>query len=335
MLGEEHAAADLADLVAGAADALEGAGDAGRRLDLDDEVDGAHVDAELEAAGGDDAGEPPALQVVLDQGTLLLGDRAVVGLRDDRGGAVGSPRLGHDLGRCRAVRLDLDPGALGGDLVQPGREPLGEAAGVGEDDGRAVLLDQVGHVVLDVGPDRGGLAAVALGLVGVVVRRGRGHVLDRDHDLEVPLLGRGRRDDLDRRRTAEEARDLLERPHRGGEPDPLRRLGEQGVEALEAEPEVGAALGAGHGVDLVDDHGLDVAQALAGLAGQHQEQRLGGRDQDVGRRARQRATLRGRGVTRPDADTDLGQPGARGARRSAGCRRGATAGCARRRRRGP
>ncbi len=165
-------------------------------------------------------------------------------------------------------------------------------------------------MVLDVGPDRGGLATVALGLVGVVVRRGRGHVFDRDHDLEVPLLGRGRRDHLDRRRTAEEARNLLEGPHRGGEPDPLRRLGEQGVEPLEAEPQVGSALGAGHGVDLVDDHGLDVAQALAGLAGQHQEQRLGGRDQDVGRRARQGATLRGRGVTRPDADTDLRQPGA-------------------------
>ena len=51
VLGEQHAAADLADLVAGPADPLEGAGHAGRGLDLDDEVDRAHVDAELEAAG--------------------------------------------------------------------------------------------------------------------------------------------------------------------------------------------------------------------------------------------------------------------------------------------
>ena len=100
-LGNSTPRRDLADLVAGAADALQGAGDARRRLDLDDQVDRAHVDAELEAAGGDHAGEPAALEVVLDERALLLGDRAVVGLGDDR------PRrpcagagLGHDLGRA-------------------------------------------------------------------------------------------------------------------------------------------------------------------------------------------------------------------------------------------
>jgi hypothetical protein len=98
-VGEEHAARDLADLVAGAADALEGAGDAGRGLDLDDEVDRAHVDAELEAAGGDDAGEAAALEVVLDDRPLLLGDRAVVGLGDDDLGSGAGSGLGHDLGR--------------------------------------------------------------------------------------------------------------------------------------------------------------------------------------------------------------------------------------------
>ena len=41
-------------LVAGAADALQARGDRRRRLDLDDEVDRTHVDAELEAGGGDD-----------------------------------------------------------------------------------------------------------------------------------------------------------------------------------------------------------------------------------------------------------------------------------------
>ena len=40
--------ARLADLVAGAADALEPAADRARRLDQHDEVDRAHVDAELE-----------------------------------------------------------------------------------------------------------------------------------------------------------------------------------------------------------------------------------------------------------------------------------------------
>ena len=83
-LGNSTPRRHLADLVAGAADALEGAGDAGRRLDLDDQVDRAHVDAELEAAGRDHAGQPAALEVVLDERPLLLGHRAVVGLGDDR-----------------------------------------------------------------------------------------------------------------------------------------------------------------------------------------------------------------------------------------------------------
>ena len=263
----------------------------------------------------------------------------MVGLGDHRRRAVGRARLGHHLGGRGSVGVDRDPRALGGDLVEPGGEPLGQPAGVGEDDRRAVLLDQVDDVVLHVGPDRGRLAAVALGGTctrrGVVVRRGRGHVLDRDDDLEVPLLDRRRGHDLDRCRAAEEARHLLERPHGRGQPDPLGGLREQGVEALEAESEMGAALGAGHGVDLVDDHGLDVTQALAGLAGQHQEQRLGGRDQDVGRRARQGASLGGRGVTRPDADADLGHPLAEALGGLSDARRAARAGCARRRRPAP
>mgnify|MGYP007068864050 CR=1 FL=1 len=38
----------------GTPDTLHAAGDRGRRLDLDDQVDGAHVDAQLQAARGDD-----------------------------------------------------------------------------------------------------------------------------------------------------------------------------------------------------------------------------------------------------------------------------------------
>ena len=57
VLREDLAAARLADLVAGAADALQPARHRAGRLDLDDEIDGAHVDAELEAARRDDAPE--------------------------------------------------------------------------------------------------------------------------------------------------------------------------------------------------------------------------------------------------------------------------------------
>lgn len=48
VLREQHAAGDLTHLVAGATDALQAARDRRRRLDLDDQVDLAHVDAELE-----------------------------------------------------------------------------------------------------------------------------------------------------------------------------------------------------------------------------------------------------------------------------------------------
>ena len=57
ILREEDAARRLADLVAGPADALEATGDRAGRLDLDDEVDRSHVDAELERRGRDDRGQ--------------------------------------------------------------------------------------------------------------------------------------------------------------------------------------------------------------------------------------------------------------------------------------
>ena len=76
----EHAALRrLAHLVAGPPDALQAAGDRVGRLDLHDEIDGAHVDAELEAAGGDERGQRAGLERVLDLEPLLAGDRAVVG----------------------------------------------------------------------------------------------------------------------------------------------------------------------------------------------------------------------------------------------------------------
>ncbi len=48
VLREDHALARRADLVAGPPDPLQPTGDAGRRFDLDDQVDRAHVDAQLQ-----------------------------------------------------------------------------------------------------------------------------------------------------------------------------------------------------------------------------------------------------------------------------------------------
>ena len=70
-LREDLARARLADLVAGATDALEAPRDRARRLDQHDEIDRAHVDAELEAARRDDAAQAAALEVGLDLQPLL------------------------------------------------------------------------------------------------------------------------------------------------------------------------------------------------------------------------------------------------------------------------
>ena len=53
MLGQQHAAGDLPDLMAGPADPLQAAGNRWWRLHLDDQINGAHVDAKFQAGGGD------------------------------------------------------------------------------------------------------------------------------------------------------------------------------------------------------------------------------------------------------------------------------------------
>ena len=270
---------------------------------------------------GDDGGQPAGLELLLDQAALLLGHRAVVGagdLGDDT--VLRAPRrrpgLRHHGGRLQraGVGQRLAGDALVVDLVQPGAEPLGEPAGVGEDDGRAVRGDEVDDALLDVRPDRRTRSSPAAEpLTSPVVCAELAEVLDRDDDLELDLLGGRRLDDLDVVRTAEEAGDLLDGSDRRRQPDPLGRLRQQLVEPLQRQGEVRAALGPGDRVHLVDDDGLDAAQRLAGLRGEHQEQRLRGGDQDVGRRTSETAPLVGRGVAGADADREVGlrqpQPG--------------------------
>ena len=77
------------------------------------------------------------------------------------------------------------------------------------------------------------------------------------------------------------------------------------LEALQRERQVRAALRAGDRVHLVEDHRLDGAQHLAALRGEQQEERLGRRDQDVGRRAQHLLALALRRVARAHADGEL------------------------------
>ena len=276
-LGEDDALGHRADLVPRPADALQPARHRRRRLDLDHQVDRTHVDAQLERRGRDDRGQPPGLERLLDLGALLLGHRAVVSTRDlgDRpglGSAGRRPGLRHDLRRLQRPGLGqrLAGGALVVDLVEAGAQPLGEPARVGEHDGRAVGRDEVDDALLDVRPD--GRTSLLAGCGPADLARGLpelAEVLDRDDDLELDGLAGRRLHDLDVVRAAEEARDLLHRAHGGGQADALRGPVEQVVQALQRDRQVGAALGAGDGVDLVDDHRLDAAQRLARLRGQH------------------------------------------------------------------
>ena len=60
------------------ADPLGGRADRLRRFNLDDRVHRAHVDPELQRGGGDQTGISPGLELLLDLGPLLVGERTVM-----------------------------------------------------------------------------------------------------------------------------------------------------------------------------------------------------------------------------------------------------------------
>ena len=143
-LGEDASARHLAHAVPGAADALQPPRHRLGRLHLDHEVDGAHVDAQLERRRGDQAGQLPGLELVLDDDALLARERPVVGAGDL---ARGSPP------RASA--------SCAGEVVEPQRDALGRAPVVHEDERGAVLADQAQQLRVDGRPDAAprGLAA--------------------------------------------------------------------------------------------------------------------------------------------------------------------------------
>ncbi len=148
----EHAAlGDLAEAVAGAADPLQPAGHRLRRLDLDDEVDRAHVDPQLQRRGRDQAGQLARLQQLLDVGALLVRQRAVVGAGDLDEVAI---RLTQVVISRMFSGGELLPGLLVRHLVEALGEAFGAAAVVDEDDRRGVLADQLQQLRVDRGPDR-------------------------------------------------------------------------------------------------------------------------------------------------------------------------------------
>ncbi len=259
--------------MAGAPDPLDARGDAGRGFDLQHEVHRAHVDAELEGGSCDEPAHAAGLQLVFDEEALFPRYRAMVG----------------------AHQLFI------GQLVDARGDPLGEAARVDEDDGRAVLADELEQTRIDRGPD----AVLAFRAV-LILGREASHVLDRDLDRHLHRLQAARVDDRHLAvRSAEEPADLFERPLRRRESDALRLHLRQLAQSLEAQRQVAAALGGRDRVDLVDDKPADGTEDLARGARQDEKQRLRRRDQDVRRVALHRPPDLGRRVAGADRDRDV------------------------------
>ena len=286
-LREDPPLGDRVERVAGSSDPLEASRDRLRALHLDHEVDGAHVDSELERRRRDEARDLSGLQQLLDQEALLASERSVV-------------RSGQLLAR---------------ELVEPQREALREAPAVDEDDRRPVLSDELEDRRVDGRPDRArGRARPGRDVApvdhGRLARRDRRvelpHVLERDDDLEVELLAPPCVHELDvASGPCDEAPDLLHGSLRRRQADALQRPVDEALQPLERQREMGAALRARHGMDLVDDDGLDAPQRLARLRGEQEEQRLGSRDQDVRRRLLHAPPLVGGRVARSHADREL------------------------------
>ena len=274
-----------------------------------DEIDRAHVDAELERRRRHQRRQTPGLQVVFDLDALRAGDRSVVRLHE----------------------------RLAGQLVQRRRQSLGEPAAVHEDQRRAMRADQLQQARMNRRPDRrsrrtrGGRTAGDAGRLADLR-----HVLDRHFDLERELLLLAGVDDGDRaelrfgrwssnsswtcrgaaslrglsccRRSAparqppRKLRHLFERMLRRREADPLRRLLAQRRQPLQRERQVRAALVRHERVDLVDDDRLDAAQRLARVRRQHQVERLRRGDEDVGRLAKKPGAFLLRRVAGADGD---------------------------------
>ena len=158
-LREDDAFADGAGLMSGAADALQAAGDRRRRLDLHDEIDGAHVDAELQRGGRDQRADAPGLQQVLDLAAGVARQRAVMRAHE---------RLARQ-------------------LVERAGQPLRQPAAVHEEQRRPVRANQLEQARMDRGPDRRPHGPCAAGPLGDARRRQPRHVLDRDFDPQRQL----------------------------------------------------------------------------------------------------------------------------------------------------
>ena len=299
---------DRTDGVPGAAHALQTRGHRWRGFHLHHQLHRAHVDAQLQRARGHHRLERAFFEHGFRQRALILGHRTVVRAGNNCRGLTGDIDLFHQLGRVapgrwtQGFRIVL----LGIELIEPAGEPLGGAARVNEDEGGALLHDFGVELFFNEGPDglrrgQGGISYPALhaqcvlgalgdaqGVVdsslpdGRALLRGRQvrHVFDRHVDVELPALLRGRGNDVHGTVAAQEVRDSTQRAHRRRQSNALKLPGDK-PEALQSQRQVHAALGAGQGVDLIDNDGIHGLQNPRRLGGEHQVGRFRRGDEDV------------------------------------------------------
>ena len=233
--------------------------EAARRAELTHEIDGPDVDAELERGGGDEHVEVARAQAVLDAQPALLREASVVG----RHLSVAEPFLEH----------------VG--------EAFGETAGVREDERRMVFPREGRDSIDDLRPllvRRDGLELARGNFDGDVERAAVTDVDDVAGGLGVGLAGQRRA-----RGSHEQACNDVDRLLCRRQADAGGSLLAERVQPGQGQREVGSALVARHRVDLVDDHRAHAFEGCAAALGGDQEiQRLGGRDQDVGRAAHHR-----------------------------------------------
>ena len=289
--GMQHPQAGLPHGVAGPADALQGGGHREGGLDQEHLVQLPDVDAQLQGAGGHDGLQLAALEAPLHGGPDLARQAAVVGVGQDR-----------------ALRLVDQAGQL-----------LRVPAGVGEQQGGAVGVDGRAAGGHQPRPDGGVASGRYSGR-----RRGRRIAHRQLQPLGLPGLqhrhfsrrvagfpaGAGQRG-LQSVSTHEGGH-ARRRLHRGRKGQALELPGQR-HQPLHRGGQVRAALGGGHGVDLVQDHGAQARQDPAGpRGGEQQVQALRGGDQDFRRVAQHALALALRGVAAAHLHPHLGHAQARG-----------------------
>ena len=252
MRGKQRSPAGVADVVAGAPDALHRRSEGRRRLHQHHFVQVADIDSHLQRIGRDDGLQFTILESAFHLRSNLAGQRTVMGIRD----------------RADHVVVQLE-----GDLLR-------QSPAVGEEQRRAVRVD---HVPEHVGQRIPHLFPV---LCGVTRRFGEAHgqfdllVRRRTHraDLARPVVDVA---------AADETRDGFDGPHRRGQRDALE-LAREFHQSFEARREGGAAPVLDDGVNLVEDHRLHGRQGLPSpRGGQQQEQAFRRGDEDFRRPTQQ------------------------------------------------